>query len=105
MNSCDAPSPTQEHRTPALDLTAALWRRGMMHAVERIDLVLDKNGKPPRTAKQLRERLALIEDELDRITAFQRVHKPETYDHAFRLCEDELARAQERRGSRKDGSS
>jgi hypothetical protein len=64
----------------------------MRHAVERLDRVTG-NGKPlPRKAADLTAMLLAVRDELDAITLFNGHHAPLSYEEAFRLSEDELAR-------------
>jgi hypothetical protein len=69
---------------PASELSGS-WRRGMMHAVERLDLVLRRKLAP-------RAQLEAIRAELDAIQHFAQTHWPATYQEAFRLSEDELQR-------------
>jgi hypothetical protein len=73
MEGCEAPiSP------PVVGLAAA-WRRGIMHAVERLDLALATKGSA--TA-----RIAAVQSALDDLTELQRAHAPATYSEAFAIC-------------------
>jgi hypothetical protein len=63
---------------------AAAWRRGMMHAVERVDLALAAKGPASR-------KLAAVRAALDDATELQRSHMPKTYEEAFAICAADLA--------------
>lgn len=80
-----------ERREGTFGLGAA-WRRGMMHAVDRVDLVLAKK-LPPRAA------LAAIREALEELTELQRAHMPATYEEAFRVCSADLERARRKPGA------
>lgn len=77
-------------RTSTFGLGPA-WRRGIMHTVERIDLVLAKKQRPAAA-------LAEIRATLDDLAQLQREHMPATYQDAFDICRADLARAQRKPG-------
>lgn len=68
------------------------WRRGMMHAVERVDMVLAQKLSATRTVAEIRT-------VLDELTKLQRDHMPGSYEQAFAICGDDLKRASKRRGA------
>lgn len=69
---------------------APAWRRGIGHAIERMDHVLRKKLGPTATVAEIRT-------VLDELFALQRDNAPATYAEAFRICADDLARALKRK--------
>lgn len=64
--------------------SAAIWRRGMMHAVERLDLILTPGRKIPKV--RYGETIEAARRALDEITELQRRANPQTYREAFDIC-------------------
>lgn len=100
MGGSGAPS-LREPSEPSAWQAPAIWRRGMMHAVERLDRVLGPRDRIPRKAADRLAMFEAIHEELDRIAAFARHEAPRNYDEAFALCERALAEQK----ARKDGST
>ena len=61
----------------------AAWRRGIMHAVECVDIARARKGR-------LSDRLAAIDRAVDALAEFALAHFPQTYEEAFRLCEERV---------------
>jgi len=59
----------------------AAWRRGIMHAVETLDMVIPPSK--PVSKRDAPAALARVRKALDDLTAFQRMHFPTTYAEAF----------------------
>jgi hypothetical protein len=69
----------------------ASWRRGVMFAVERLDIIVGKKITKTKALVALEQ----IRDALNELTEFQRNHDPKDYKGAFRLCEDHNHKARE----------
>lgn len=83
----DQASDSQDPEERAVFGVGAAWRRGMMHAIERLDVVLARKGSA--TSK-----LAYAREALDELTELQRHNMPATYREAFEICAaDHKARA------------
>lgn len=70
---------------------AAAWRRGMMHAIERLDQIIG-----PSKPLNRRNGRALVEEcrrALDELTELQRHNTPATYEEAFDICSADLKAA------------
>lgn len=82
-----------------INWNAAVWRRGMMHAVERLDLILTPGRKIPKV--RYGETIEAARRALDEITEFQRHADPTTYREAFDIC---TANYNEARAALADGA-
>ena len=67
---------------------AGSWRRGIMHAVECIDQLV--NPAEPISKRRAPEVLAAVRAELDALQRFTYEVEPNSYDVAFRLSEARL---------------
>lgn len=83
LGTGSVPLPAREAEQAGVSGVSAAWRRGVMHAVERLDVVLASRLRP-------NAKLNAISVALSELVELQRRHSPGSYEEAFAICHNDL---------------